>query len=220
MTSVAVVVLDTVRADAFDEHFDWLDGLRFDRAYSTSHWTVPAHASLFTGRYASTVGVHGTSPTLDCDTETLAEGFSDAGYRTRAFSANAQLNQYEGWDRGFDEFVRTANLGRTDDDIFDWGAHIDATDPGLSRNLSGLVKCFTEDVDTRRSLRYGYDLLRTESYDGGGAANSSDPWPSGRSFQSSWPRRPTPTRSTSTWRWPRAPTSLSSWSTSTSWNET
>jgi arylsulfatase len=170
MTSVAVVVLDTVRADAFDEHFDWLDGLRFDRAYSTSHWTVPAHASLFTGRYASTVGVHGTSPTLDCDTETLAEGFSDAGYRTRAFSANAQLNQYEGWDRGFDEFVRTANLGRTDDDIFDWGAHIDATDPGLSRNLSGLVKCFTEDVDTRRSLRYGYDLLRTESYDGGGAA--------------------------------------------------
>jgi arylsulfatase len=170
MTNVAVVVLDTVRADAFDDHFDWLPGVRFDRAYSTSHWTVPAHASLFTGRYASTVGVHGTSPTLDCEKRTLAEAFSDAGHRTRAFSANAQLNQYDGWDRGFDEFVRTANLARTDDRIFDWGAHIDATEPGIYRNLSGLVRCFTEDVDTRRSLRYGYRLFRTESYDGGGSA--------------------------------------------------
>ncbi|WP_324760532.1 sulfatase-like hydrolase/transferase [Haloarcula sp. GH36] len=170
MTNVAVVVLDTVRADAFDEQFDWLPGARFDRAYSTSHWTVPAHASLFTGRYASTIGVHGTAPTLDCRERTLAEAFSDAGHRTRAFSANAQLNQYDGWDRGFDEFVRTANLGRTDDRIFDWGAHIEATEPGLYRNLSGLARCFTEDVDTRRSLRYGYELFRTESYDGGGAA--------------------------------------------------
>jgi arylsulfatase len=170
MTNVAVVVLDTVRADTFDDYFDWLPGVRFDRAYSTSHWTVPAHASLFTGRYASTVGVHGTSPTLDCEKRTLAEAFSDAGHRTRAWSANAQLNQYDGWDRGFDEFVRTANLGRTDERIFDWGGHIDATQPGLYRNLSGLVHCFTEDVDTRRSLRYGYRLFRTESYDGGAKA--------------------------------------------------
>ena len=170
MTNVAVVVLDTVRADAFDEHFDWLPGVHFDRAYSTSHWTVPAHASLFTGRYASTVGVHGTAPTLDCEKRTLAEAFRDAGHRTRAFSANAQLNQYDGWDRGFDEFVRTANLGRTDDRIFDWGSHIEETEPGLYRNLSGLVRCVTGDVDTRRSLRYGYRLFRTESYDGGAKA--------------------------------------------------
>jgi arylsulfatase A-like enzyme len=170
MTNVAVVVLDTVRADAFEEHFAWLEGRRFTRAYSTSHWTVPAHASLFTGRYASTIGVHGTAPTLDCEKRTLAEAFGDAGHRTRAFSANTQLNQYDGWDRGFDEFVRTANLGRTDDRTFDWGAHIEATEAGLYRNLSGAMHCVTGDVDTLRSLRYGYDLFGTESHDGGAAA--------------------------------------------------
>lgn len=170
MTSVAVVVLDTVRYDSFEDAFDWLEGMWFPRAYSTSHWTIPAHASLFTGQYASTVGVHGLAPALDCEKRTLAEAFADAGHRTRAFSANTQLNQYDGWDRGFDEFVRTPNLGRTDDDIFDWGAHIDATDPGLYRNLLGAFRCLLEDVDTFRSLRYGYELFRTESYDGGAAA--------------------------------------------------
>lgn len=170
MNSVACVVLDTLRRDAFERSFNWLEGQRFPRAYSTSHWTIPAHASLFTGQYASTVGIHGKSPTLDCENQTLAEAFRDEGIRTRAFSANAQLNQYEGWGRGFDEYVGSANLGRTDDRIFDWGSHIKSTKPGLYRNVSGVIRCFTEDVDTRRSLRYGYDLFNRDSFDGGGKA--------------------------------------------------
>ncbi len=170
MTSVAVVVLDTVRYDSFTDAFEWLEGKRFSRAYSSSHWTVPAHASLFTGEYASNVGVHGRSPTLDCERQTLAEAFQDAGYRTRAFNANTQLTQYEGWERGFDEFVGKANLGRTDEAIFDWGGHIDETSPGLRRHLSGIARCFGTDVATVRSLLYGYELFRTEPYRGGAAA--------------------------------------------------
>lgn len=167
MANVAVVVLDTVRYDSFEEHFGWLDGVRFTDAYSTSHWTVPAHASLFTGEYASDVGVTGRSPTLACAEPTLAEAFRDAGYHTRCLSANAQLNQYEGWDRGFDEFVRTPNLGRTDEGILDWEGHIRETDPGMRRNLGGLLRCFSADVDTFRSLRYGVELFRRPRYDGG-----------------------------------------------------
>lgn len=167
MTNIALVVLDTVRHDSFYRAFDWLEGAHFTRAYSTAHWTVPAHASLFTGEYASNVGVYGTSPTLDCARETLAERLQEDSYYTRAWSANAQLNQYDGWDRGFDEFVRNANLGRTDDRIFDWEQHIETTEPGLSRNLSGVARCFSPSVDTVRSLRYGYELHQTERYDGG-----------------------------------------------------
>ena len=167
MSNVAVVVLDTVRYDSFEEHFQWLDGVRFTDVYSTSHWTVPAHASLFTGEYASDVGVTGRSPTLACEERTLAEDFQDAGYHTRCLSANAQLNQYEGWDRGFDEFVRTPNLGRTDERILDWEGHIRETEPGIRRNLTGMLRCLTDDVDTVRSLRYGLDLFRRPRYDGG-----------------------------------------------------
>lgn len=170
MANVAVVVLDTLRYDAFEESFDWLDGARFTRAFSTAHWTIPAHASLFTGRYASEVGVHGQSPALDCSDRTLAEAFDDAGYHTRCLTANPQLYQYDGWDRGFDEFVGTANLGRTDDTVFDWGSHIDATDPGLGRYLSGVRRCFDGEYNTLRSLRYGYGLHQTPSWDGGARA--------------------------------------------------
>lgn len=167
MTNVAVVVLDTLRYDAFVDAFDWLDGARFTRAYSTTHWTIPAHASLFTGRYGSEVGVHGQSPSLDCSDGTLAEAYDDAGYRTRCLTANTQLTQYEGWDRGFDEFAGPANLGRVDDSVFDWGGHIEATEPGLDRYLSGLWNCVAGDCDTVGSLKFGYDLVRKPKWDGG-----------------------------------------------------
>ena len=71
MAAIAVVVLDTVRRDAFDEYFDWLPGRWFERAYSTSHRTVPAHASLFTGTYAGEIGVGGGNEHLTFDGRTL-----------------------------------------------------------------------------------------------------------------------------------------------------
>lgn len=55
--NIALIVLDTLRKDSFDEHFDWLPGRRFENAWAPSHWTVPVHASLFTGHYPSEVGV-------------------------------------------------------------------------------------------------------------------------------------------------------------------
>lgn len=167
MTNIAVVVLDTVRYDYFNKFFDWLDGIRFTNAYSTSHWTVPAHASLFTGQYASTVGVTGQSPTLNCDSETIAESLQTAGYQTTALSANAQLNQYDGWSRGFDTFERTANLGRCDTSILDWDALIRDTKPGVRRYLRAAVRCLHPGVNTAKSLQYGYELTQRPRYDGG-----------------------------------------------------
>lgn len=170
MTNVALVVLDTLRADSFARHFDWLEGARFTRAYSTSHWTIPAHASLFTGRLASEVGATGQSPTLDCPEQTLAEAFRDAGYRTRGLTANTQLDQYDGWERGFDVFDGPANLGRADESIFDWGRHIEETDPGIARHLSGAWRCITDDCATIPSLRHGYGLYDRPTWDGGARA--------------------------------------------------
>lgn len=97
MTNVAVVVLDTLRKDTFDEHFDWLTGRWYDRAYSTSHRTVPAHASLFTGQYASEVGVGGSVERLVHE----GPGLGESGSTTRAFSANPYVSGQFEYDRGF-----------------------------------------------------------------------------------------------------------------------
>lgn len=170
MPSVAVVVLDTLRYDAFERSFSWLDGVRFSRAYSTSHWTIPAHASLFTGRYPSEVGVHGRSPTLDCEEPVLAEELAEAGMSTQLVTANLQLTRYDGWDRGFSVADGEANLARTRADTFDWDAHIDATEPGFGRHLRGLLGCLRQGRGTIASLEQGLELVRRPSWDGGSRA--------------------------------------------------
>jgi arylsulfatase A-like enzyme len=76
-------------------------GVRFDLAFSTSSWTLPAHASLFTGRWPYELGVDWKSPLRD-DIPTLAEYLAAQGYDTAGFAANLDFCSREtGLARGF-----------------------------------------------------------------------------------------------------------------------
>jgi len=166
MTNVALVVLDTLRKDAFDEMFDWLPGTRFERAWSTSHWTVPSHASLFTGRYASEVGIYTDAESLDCDEPVLAELLSDAGYTTRAFSGNVNVSKPFGYDRGFEQFEGSWRLDTLDPDLFDWDRFIrNSREMGPERFPLAVWQCFTYDCDTVASLSHAAKMkLRDLGY--------------------------------------------------------
>lgn len=157
MTNIALVVLDTLRKDSFDEHFDWLPGKRFERAYSTANWTVPAHASLFTGKYASELGVHAKHNHLDCDELTLAEQLRDAGYETRAYSANANITTHFNFDRGFTDFrVPDQFESNEDEEIFNWRRFSRETRAsGVKKYVNGVYQCIVSDCKTIPSLRAG-----------------------------------------------------------------
>ncbi len=76
-------------------------GVRFDLAFSTSSWTLPSHASLFTGRWPHELGVGWKSP-LRAGVPTLAEYLSAHGYDTAGFAANLDYCSREtGLARGF-----------------------------------------------------------------------------------------------------------------------
>lgn len=76
-------------------------GVRFDRAVATAPWTLPTHASLFTGRFQRDLSVGWMSP-LDSVTPTLAEHFTASGYATGGFVANLRFTSREyGLGRGF-----------------------------------------------------------------------------------------------------------------------
>jgi arylsulfatase len=157
--SIAVVVLDTLRKDVFDRSFDWLPGLRFERARSTANWTVPAHASLFTGRYPGELGVHAKQTSLDCPETTLAETLTDAGYTTRAYSANVNITPTFGFDRGFESFELAPGMGGLQADIFDWQSFIaEHRTDGSKRYLHALRECVTSDCATVPSLRRGAEI--------------------------------------------------------------
>lgn len=102
---VVVIVLDTLRADHLGAYgdarslspgFDALarQGTLFENAFSNAPWTVPSHASLFTGLPAR---AHGATTLhhrwLDDRFSTLAESLRDRGYSTAMFSANRNLRE-------------------------------------------------------------------------------------------------------------------------------
>ncbi len=109
--NVLLLILDTVRAQSTSLHgyarrttpvLDALadSGVRFDRAYSTAPWTLPSHASLFTGRYPHELSADWVTP-LDNADLTLAERFRDAGYVTGGFVGNYMVSHEVGVARGF-----------------------------------------------------------------------------------------------------------------------
>lgn len=154
--NIAVVVLDTLRKDAFDEHFDWLPGRSFENAWSTSHWTIPAHGSLFLGKYPSETGVHAKSRQLDCQEDVLAERLGSNGYRTRAFSANVNISSELNFTRGFDEFTgnwrqRAVSMGSVN-----WQDFVrQADDTGIKRYVKAFKNCYNSDNRTLSALSQG-----------------------------------------------------------------
>ncbi len=113
--NIAVLVLDTLRARNVScygyerettPHIDRLagDGIRYRNAYTVAPWTLPAHASLFTGRYPSEHGADADTTYLDDTYPVLAEELSAEGYSTVGVSNNLWLSPSFGTTRGFDRF--------------------------------------------------------------------------------------------------------------------
>ncbi len=109
--NVLLIILDTVRAASFARyggrantpHLDSLaaTGIVFDRAVSAAPWTLPSHASIFTGLWPHEHGADWRAP-LDDRAPTLAEVLARHGYRTGGFVANLVYTSREvGLDRGF-----------------------------------------------------------------------------------------------------------------------
>ncbi|SIO60852.1 Arylsulfatase A [Singulisphaera sp. GP187] len=109
---VLFIVLDTVSAQHMSLYGYSRDttpnlarlarkGVRFEHARSAAPWTLPSHASMFTGRWPHDLSA-GYGQPLDSDVPTLAETLRDRGYATGGFIANTLYCSAEtGLNRGF-----------------------------------------------------------------------------------------------------------------------
>jgi len=107
------IVWDTVRADHLGlygyEHdttphlVKWARDARvFENARSTAAYTLPSHASMFTGLLPSEHCTHNGHQILDEAYPTLAELLSGSGYETYLYSANPHVSELGNFDQGFD----------------------------------------------------------------------------------------------------------------------
>lgn len=141
--NVLILILDTVRADYLSLYGSRVEttpklaawasrGAVFEQAYSTSSWTTPSHASLFTGQYA---GAHLASYTVPLADEhvTLAEVLRARGWATGGFTANfAATPRESGLAQGFlhyedlkftpAEVLRSTTITQSDNVLRGWNA--------------------------------------------------------------------------------------------------
>ena len=117
---ILLIILDTLRRDRVSAYggiptiTPALDAFAegatlFDRAVSPAQWTVPSHASMFTGVYPSTHQVTQANHRLSGSYPTLAEILQVGGYKTIGFCNNPLVGVLDtGLTRGFDEFYNYA----------------------------------------------------------------------------------------------------------------
>ena len=113
--NVLLIVMDTVAAGHLSLHgYDRATsttlvelaerGIRFDSARAASSWTLPSHATMFTGRWLHELSVGWLTP-LDRTRPTLAEFLGDRGYATAGFVANTYYCATDsGLGRGFTHY--------------------------------------------------------------------------------------------------------------------
>ncbi|MDT3435463.1 sulfatase [Haloarcula sp. 1CSR25-25] len=80
------------------------EGTTFRNVSTVAPWTLPSHASLFTGRYTSDHDTHRGSTHFDQAAQPLAARLQKEGYTTVGISGNIWVSPEFGFDAGFDQF--------------------------------------------------------------------------------------------------------------------
>lgn len=171
--NVVLIVLDTTRADHLGCHGSKagltprLDAFAAEStvyldSFTTGPWTLPSHASLFTGYYTQTHG---------CDTEphrwlddgflTLPEMLAPFGYQSVAFVANDYVDSGN-LLKGFDRYLMLG-AGRASSRVFSWIARAgwpDAwADHGAADGAAALDAWLRKDRDPRKPFCLFVNLL-------------------------------------------------------------
>ena len=113
---IVLIVLDTQRADRLGCYGHTrpitpnLDrfaagGALFEQAVSPAQWTIPSHASLFTGLYPTAHGVTQSSHSISSGRPHVAQVMRQLGYETVGFCNNPLVGVLNnGFKRGFGAF--------------------------------------------------------------------------------------------------------------------
>ena len=121
--NIVLITMDTTRADHLScygyhkntsPHLDKMarESVVFKNAYATSPWTLPSHASIFTGMYPAGHGAHNDWESrksnwprrLSTHHKTLAEILADQGYKTAGVVGSHVCHSFFGLAQGFEYY--------------------------------------------------------------------------------------------------------------------
>ena len=186
--NVLLISIDSLRADHLGSYgygrntspaIDGLaaEGVLFEQTMSSTSWTLPSHASLFTGLPIAGHGCDSKRTKLRPAAETLAERLQSAGYRTAGFWSGPYLHPVFGLGQGFDEYVNCASFGYFEDQVpggqrkANQQSHEDITNPKLTREVLGWLDRRHAESDPKPFLLFvhmwdvHYDFFPPAPYD-------------------------------------------------------
>ena len=115
---IYLIVMDTVSAEStpFASNFENMPflsnmgnrGFLAKNCYSNSPWTLPSHASIFSGLDPKEHGVSTKNKIFD--QKSFVEVLSEQGFETHGFSANPLISNELGFGKGFKNLINGENL--------------------------------------------------------------------------------------------------------------
>jgi len=121
LPNVMIVVMDTARQDHLglygyekptSPNLELLasESTDYANAYTPGGWTIPAHASLFTGLYSVAHQTTQEDWRMPDNLTTLAEVFKATRYKTIAIIENPMLNTQNNFQQGFEQYKEAWRL--------------------------------------------------------------------------------------------------------------
>ncbi|GCF15402.1 hypothetical protein Harman_33370 [Haloarcula mannanilytica] len=169
--NIVLVVMDTARAPDTKYVYNKVsnssierlveEGTEFTNAFTNAPWTLPSHASLFTGTYTSKHGTHAGHKFLDDSFPTLAELLSAEGYQTAGVTNNAWVTNEFGLANGFNDFFKAWQYIQAETDF----GEIKLTTHGVDlvkRSVKGLLN--GEIIANLMNTVYGQFIYRRKDY--------------------------------------------------------
>ena len=119
--NIVIILLDAVRARSLKFYgasrntTPFLTSMEkeftiYENAISSSYWTMPSVASLFTGMYTSGHGLVSDGDKLDKSFATMPALLRQHGYRCSAFVKNIYVSEYSGLTSTFHDFYSTSGF--------------------------------------------------------------------------------------------------------------
>jgi len=171
--NLLLISIDTLRADRLGCYgyarpttptLDALarGGTLFENVIASSPWTVPSHATLFTGRFPHGHGVVSEHDRLADDIPVFATLLRERGMLTAAVVQTTWLSPAQGFARGFDSFVQVP-------DFAEGGVEVNKSAEAWLRAWSGrpfFLFLHYYDVHSEYRPRPRYREMFTKPYDG------------------------------------------------------
>ncbi len=122
------------------------EGTVFERAISTAPWTVPSHASMFTGQYGTIHQTNQSYAKIPDSIPTIAELLAQNGYKTIGLCNNPLVGLLDnGLDRGFEKFY---NYSGSIPDIPEIGdiSSLQRVQQSVNKTLQGILEPLNQSV--------------------------------------------------------------------------